>query len=48
VELRYFGGLRVEGTAEALNISPETEMRDWRAAKAWLDLQLSGGTKIGA
>ena len=43
VELRYFGGLQVEETAEALHISPETVMRDWRAAKAWLHLQLSGG-----
>ena len=48
VELRYFGGLQVDETAEALKISPETVMRDWRAAKAWLYLQLSGGPKIGA
>lgn len=48
VELRYFGGLEVEETAEALNISPQTVMRDWRSAKAWLYLQLSGGTQIGA
>ena len=41
VELRYFGGLSVEETAEALKISPETVMRDWRAAKAWLHMQLS-------
>ena len=43
VELRYFGGLQVEETAEALHISPETVARDWRAAKAWLHLQLSEG-----
>jgi RNA polymerase sigma factor (TIGR02999 family) len=36
VELRYFGGLSVEETAEALNVSPETVKRDWRLAKAWL------------
>lgn len=36
VELRYFGGLSVEETAEALQVSPETVMRDWRLAKAWL------------
>ena len=36
VELRYFGGLSVEETAEVLNISPETVMRDWKRAKAWL------------
>jgi RNA polymerase sigma-70 factor (ECF subfamily) len=36
VELRFFGGLTVEETAEALNISPETVMRDWKLAKVWL------------
>jgi RNA polymerase sigma factor (TIGR02999 family) len=36
VELRFFGGLSVEETAEALRVSPETVMRDWRLAKAWL------------
>jgi len=36
VELRFFGGLSVEETAEALTISPETVMRDWKFAKAWL------------
>jgi RNA polymerase sigma-70 factor (ECF subfamily) len=36
VELRFFGGLTVEETAEALKVSPETVMRDWRLAKAWL------------
>ncbi len=41
VELKYFGGLTVEETAEALHISPETVMRDWRAAKAWLYTQLT-------
>jgi RNA polymerase sigma-70 factor, ECF subfamily len=41
VELKYFGGLSVDEIAEALKISPETVMRDWRAAKAWLHLQLS-------
>ncbi len=35
VELRFFGGLSVEETAAALNISPVTVMRDWRMAKAW-------------
>lgn len=48
VELRYFGGLRVEETAEALSISPETVMREWRAAKAWLYLQLRGGAQFEA
>jgi RNA polymerase sigma factor (TIGR02999 family) len=41
VELRYFGGLSVEETAEALNVSPETVMRDWRFAKTWLLRELS-------
>jgi RNA polymerase sigma factor (TIGR02999 family) len=36
VELRYFGGLSVEETAEAMGISPETVKRDWKMAKAWL------------
>jgi RNA polymerase sigma factor (TIGR02999 family) len=36
VELRFFGGLTVEETAEVLSISPETVMRDWKTAKAWL------------
>jgi len=36
VELRYFGGLSLEETAEVLDISVMTVRRDWRAAKAWL------------
>ena len=36
IELRYFGGLSIEETAAALEISPMTVRRDWRAAKAWL------------
>ena len=42
VELRFFGGLSVEETAEALKISPETVKRDWRFAKSWLHRVLSG------
>jgi RNA polymerase sigma factor (TIGR02999 family) len=42
VELRYFGGLSVEETAEVLKVSPETVMRDWRLAKVWLQRELSG------
>ena len=41
VELRYFGGLTVEETAEVLKISPITVMRDWSFAKAWLHRELS-------
>jgi RNA polymerase sigma factor (TIGR02999 family) len=42
VELRYFGGLSVEETGEVLKVSPETVMRDWKLAKAWLLRELSG------
>jgi RNA polymerase sigma factor (TIGR02999 family) len=41
VELRFFGGLTVEETADALHVSPETVMRDWKTAKAWLLRELS-------
>ena len=41
VELRYFGGLDVEETAEVLKISVETVMRDWKFAKTWLLRELS-------
>ncbi len=41
VELRYFGGLSVEETAEVLKVSPLTVMRDWRFAKTWLLRELS-------
>jgi RNA polymerase sigma-70 factor, ECF subfamily len=40
VELRYFGGLSPEETAEVLNVSPITVKRDWLAAKAWLKGQM--------
>lgn len=43
VELRYYGGLTVEETAGVLKVSPETVMRDWRMAKAWLLREMSGG-----
>ncbi len=36
IELRFFGGLSLEETAEVMNISPSTVQREWRAAKAWL------------
>jgi RNA polymerase sigma factor (TIGR02999 family) len=42
IELRFFGGLSVEETAEALHVSPETVMRDWRLAKVWLLREVSG------
>jgi RNA polymerase sigma factor (TIGR02999 family) len=40
IELRFFGGLSVEETAEALGVSPQTVMRDWRLARAWLAVEL--------
>jgi RNA polymerase sigma factor (sigma-70 family) len=43
VELRFFGGLSVEETAETLQISRRTVNREWNAAKAWLYRELSGG-----
>ena len=43
VEMRYFGGLSVEETAEVLHVSSDTVMRDWRAAKTWLHRELSRG-----
>jgi DNA-directed RNA polymerase specialized sigma24 family protein len=39
--MRFFGGLSVQETAEVLNVSPETIMRDWKVAKAWLSRELS-------
>ena len=41
LELRFFGGLSVEETAEALKISPRTVMREWSMAQAWLYRELS-------
>jgi RNA polymerase sigma-70 factor (ECF subfamily) len=42
IELRFFGGLSGEETAEALHVSPDTVKRDWRFAKLWLLRELSG------
>jgi RNA polymerase sigma-70 factor (ECF subfamily) len=42
VEMRYFGGLSVEETAEVIKTSPRTVMRDWNAARAWLYRELRG------
>lgn len=41
VELRFFGGLSIEETAEVLGVSPGTVMRDWTLAKAWLRREMS-------
>ena len=43
VELRYFGGLTPEETAEVLSVSPDTVFRDWRLAKVWLLKELKAG-----
>ena len=43
VELRFFGGLTVEDTAEALQVSADTVKRDWRFARLWLVRELSRG-----
>ena len=40
IELRFFGGLSVEETAEVLQISPQSVMRDWKLARAWLIREL--------
>ena len=46
VELRYFGGLSIEETAEVLGVSSVTVTRDWQAAKAWLAREIKkGGSK---
>jgi RNA polymerase sigma factor (TIGR02999 family) len=45
VELRYFGGLTVEETAEAVGVSPATVKRQWAMARAWLKQALEGGTE---
>ena len=42
VEMRFFGGLTLEETAEALHVSRDTVKRDWKLAKAWLLRELSG------
>lgn len=42
VELRFFGGLTVDETAEVLGVSPNTVKRDWRLAKLWLFRELGG------
>jgi RNA polymerase sigma factor (TIGR02999 family) len=47
VEMRFFGGLSVEETAEVLQVSPVTVMRDWSTAKAWLYRELTSGATDG-
>jgi RNA polymerase sigma factor (TIGR02999 family) len=45
VELRFFGGLNAQETAEVLDISEDTVLRDWRLAKAWLRREMAKGGK---
>lgn len=45
VELRFFGGLNIEETAEVMEISPTTVQREWRSAKAWLYQAIREGKK---
>lgn len=47
VELRFFGGLSVDETAEVLQVSSITVMREWKSAKAWLYRELAGPTANG-
>ena len=47
IELRFFGGLSVEETAEVLKVSPETVLRDWRLAKAWLTREMGKSVATG-
>ena len=47
VEMRFFGGLSVEETAEVLKVSAVTVMRDWSTARAWLYREMSGGAPDG-
>ena len=48
VELRFFGGLNIEETAEVLKVSADTVMRDWRLAKVWLLRRLSSENPVDA
>ena len=43
IELRFFGGLSIDETAEVMKVSPITVMREWRAARAWLRREMSRG-----
>jgi RNA polymerase sigma factor (sigma-70 family) len=48
VEMRFFGGLSVDETAEVLKVSTVTVMRDWSTAKAWLYREMTGGKSDGS
>jgi len=46
IELRFFGGLSVEETAEVLQIAPRTVKRDWRVARAWLHREVRNSNQV--
>jgi DNA-directed RNA polymerase specialized sigma24 family protein len=46
VEMRFFGGLSVEGTAMVLGVSPQTVLRDWKLAKVWLLREMKRGGSV--
>jgi len=48
VELRFFGGLNVEEAAQVLDVSPQTVLRDWKLAKAWLYQEIKAGVRDDA
>ena len=48
IELRFFGGLSVQETADVLQVSPQTVMRDWRLARAWLAREMRGDASPSA
>lgn len=48
VECRFFGGLTIQETADALGVSPATVGRDWKMARAWLNRELTNGVENGS
>lgn len=46
VELRFFGGLTAEETAEALGVSPDTVLRDWKLARTWLAREMKRQARV--
>jgi RNA polymerase sigma factor (TIGR02999 family) len=46
IELRFFGGLGVDDTAHILEVSPQTVLRDWKLAKAWLQREMTRGDRV--
>jgi len=48
VELRFFGGLSAEESAEVLKVSPDTVVRDWKLAKVWLLREMKKAVKSGS